>query len=211
MRNNKLFQVSTLTAFKNKGYDGIISVKKMLTFGDTGFGTFDKLNGEMIVVDGVVYRALGDCSIEVAGLADTTPFATLGALGKCEGQILAINGDMICAGEKLNHAIAHPENPILARISGEFESIEIHGVWPQKKPYEALDRIVSDQSVVVLKNINGCLVGIFCPASAQGINVVGWHFHFISDDKKIGGHVNHFSARHLNVVFNVKDELAIIK
>ncbi|WP_420840472.1 acetolactate decarboxylase [Acetobacterium wieringae] len=41
--------------------------------------------------------------------------------------------------------------------------------------------------------------------------MVGWHFHFISDDKKIGGHVNHFSARHLNVAFNVKDELAIIK
>ncbi|WP_286947668.1 acetolactate decarboxylase [Acetobacterium sp. UBA5834] len=211
MRNNKLFQVSTLTAFKNKGYDGIISIKKMLTFGDTGFGTFDKLNGEMIVVDGVVYRALGDCSIEVAGLADTTPFATLGALGKCEGQILAINGDMICAGEKLSHAIAHPENPILARISGEFESIEIHGVWPQKNPYEALERIVSNQPVQVLKNISGCLVGIFCPASAQGMNMVGWHFHFLSDDKKIGGHVNTFSARHLKVAFNVKDELAIIK
>lgn len=211
MESNKLFQVSNLTAFKNKGYDGIISIKKMLTFGDTGFGTYHKLNGEMIVIDGVAYRALGDCSIEVADLVDTTPFATLGVLEKCEARVLEINGDMSRAMEKLDQSIEHPENPILARISGKFEFIEIHGVWPQKKPYETLNRIVSDQAVVVLKNICGCLVGVFCPASAQGMNVVGWHFHFLSNDKKIGGHVNNFSARHLKVEFNVKDKLLIIK
>lgn len=211
MENNKLFQVSNLTAFKNKGYDGKISIKKMLTFGDTGFGTYHKLNGEMIVIDGVAYRALGDCSIEVADLAETTPFATLGVLEICEARILDINGDMGCAMEKLDQAIEHPEKPILARISGKFEFIEIHGVWPQNKPYGELDRIVRNQQVQVLKNISGCLVGVFCPASAKGINVVGWHFHFLSNDKKIGGHVNNFSARHLKVEFNVKDKLLIIK
>lgn len=210
MKNNKLFQVSTLAAFQNKGYDGQISIKNMLSYGDTGFGTYDKLNGEMIVLDGVAYRALGDCSVEVADLSDTTPFATLGVLEKSKEQVLEINGDMSQLIANLNKSIDNTENPILSRISGRFEIIEIHGVWPQSQPYQELDKIVSEQSVLVLEKIRGSLVGIFCPDSARGINVIGWHFHFLSEDKKIGGHVNNLIATSLNIKFKITEKLAII-
>lgn len=210
MEDNKLFQVSTLAVFQNKGYDGQLSIKTMLTYGDTGFGTYHELNGEMIVLDGIAYRALGDCSIEVADLSDTTPFATLGILGISAGRELKIKGDMICLMEQLDKLIDRTEKPILTRISGRFEIIEIHGVWPQDKPYEDLDKIVSDQSVLVLEKICGSLVGIFCPESAHGMNVVGWHFHFLSEDKKIGGHVNNFVAERLNVKFKVMENLIVI-
>ena len=210
MENNRLFQVSTLAAFQNKGYDGEISIKTMLTYGDTGFGTYHQLNGEMIVLNGIAYRALGDCSVEVVDLSDTTPFATLGSLEKSESQVLEVNGDMVCLMENLDRCIDHPENPKLARISGVFKRIEIHGVWPQKKPYQELDRIVGEQPVLFLENISGCLVGVCCPESAQGVNVVGWHFHFLSADKKIGGHVNNLVAGQLNIEFQIKNNLAII-
>jgi len=210
MKNNKLFQVSTLAAFQNKGYDGQISIKNMLSYGDTGFGTYDKLNGEMIVLDGVAYRAVGDCSVEVADLSDTTPFATLGVLEKSKEQVLEINGDMSQLIANLNKSIDNTENPILSRISGRFEIIEIHGVWPQSQPYQELDKIVSEQSVLVLEKIRGSLVGIFCPDSARGINVIGWHFHFLSEDKKIGGHVNNLIAASLNIKFKITEKLAII-
>lgn len=45
--------------------------------GDIGIGTFDKLNGELIMLDGVVYRAAGDGSVEVVSDEETVPFATL--------------------------------------------------------------------------------------------------------------------------------------
>ena len=32
----------------------------------------------------------------------------------------------------------------------------------------------------------------------NSINAVGWHFHFISDDKKVGGHVLNLSAKNIN-------------
>lgn len=210
METNKLFQVSTLSEFQNKGYDGQISLKTMLAYGDTGFGTYHKLNGEMIVLNGVAYRARGDCSIEVADLSDTTPFATLGVLNKNDGRVLEINGDMLRLIQILDRTIGHTENPVLATISGLFKIIEIHGVWPQEKPYEELDKIVSDQSILVQEKISGCLVGVFCPESARGMNVVGWHFHFLSEDKKIGGHVNDLIAGYLNIEFNVKENLSMI-
>lgn len=53
-------------------------------------------------------------------------------------------------------------------------------------------------------------MGIYCPESAQGMNVVGWHFHFLSADKKIGGHVNDLSVGDLVVEFEIKESLSII-
>lgn len=210
MKNERLFQVSTLTDFKNKGYDGLTAIKTMLEYGDTGFGTYHELNGEMIILDGVAYRALGDCTVDVAVLSDTTPFATLGVLGKSEGQMLEVNGDMTLLRESLSNCTANPEKFVLAKITGLFDIIELHGVWPQKKPYEELDKIVSDQSILVLEKISGCLVGIYCPESAQGINVIGWHFHFLSTDKKIGGHVNDLSVGSVFVEYEIKESLAVI-
>lgn len=102
MKSETLFQVSTLTDFQNKGYDGQVSIKTMLAYGDTGFGTYHELNGEMIVLDGVAYRARGDCSVEVANLSETTPFATLGFLKKDEEQFLAVNGDLRALMKNLN-------------------------------------------------------------------------------------------------------------
>nr|WP_320024865.1 acetolactate decarboxylase [uncultured Acetobacterium sp.] len=210
MKSETLFQVSTLTDFQNKGYDGQISIETMLAYGDTGFGTYHELNGEMIVLDGVAYRALGDCSVEVADLSDTTPFATLGFLKKDEEQFLAVNGDLTALMKNLNSLTGISQKPILARLTGVFDIIELHGVWPQKKPYEELDKIVSDQSILVMEKIRGFLVGIYCPESAQGMNVVGWHFHFLSADKKIGGHVNDLSVGDLAVEFEIKESLSII-
>ncbi|MBI4855711.1 MAG: acetolactate decarboxylase [Acetobacterium woodii] len=210
MKSETLFQVSTLTDFQKKGYDGQISIETMLAYGDTGFGTYHELNGEMIVLDGVAYRARGDCSVEVANLSETTPFATLGFLKKDEEQFLAVNGDLRALMKNLNILTGISQKPILARLTSVFDIIELHGVWPQKKPYEELDKIVSDQSILVMEKIRGVLVGIYCPESAQGMNVVGWHFHFLSADKKIGGHVNDLSVGDLVVEFEIKESLSII-
>lgn len=38
-------------------------------------------------------------------------------------------------------------------------------------------------------DISGSLVGFKFPAYADGINVAGYHFHFVSDDRSVGGHV----------------------
>lgn len=210
MKNESLFQVSTLADFQNKGYDGQTVIKTMLEYGNTGFGTYHELNGEMIVLDGVAYRALGDCSVEVANLFDTTPFATLGFLEAGDDQILKVNGDMSQLMESLSKCTGNTEKFVLSKITGVFDIIEIHGVWSQQKPYEELDKIVSDQSILVLEKISGCLVGIYCPESVREMNVVGWHFHFLSADKKIGGHVNDLSVGSLVVEYTIKEFLSVI-
>lgn len=211
MKNEALYQVSTLCAFQNKNYDGQISVGKMLEFGNTGFGTFHGLNGEMILINGVVYCALGDCSVVTVQENETTPFATLGFLENKKETLLTMHGDMSDLMNKLNEITNNPEKPILGLISGVFEKIVLHSVWPQVKPYEELKKIIDHQAIVIEKKIEGTLVGIRCPKSYQGLNVVGWHFHFLSKDLKIGGHVNDLWIEEVNISFDEKESLEVIQ
>ena len=49
---NKMYQVSTLQALALGYTRAVISAEELLKEGDTGLGTFEDLNGEMIVMDG---------------------------------------------------------------------------------------------------------------------------------------------------------------
>ena len=49
-------QVALLQSLALGYFDGSITVKEWKTFGDTGIGTFEGLNGELIALDGVIYQ-----------------------------------------------------------------------------------------------------------------------------------------------------------
>ena len=60
-----LYQVALIQSLVQGYYDGIITVGELKQHGDTGIGTFEGLNGEMIVLDGTVYQAVADGSMLV--------------------------------------------------------------------------------------------------------------------------------------------------
>ena len=68
------FQVSLLQGLTFGDYYGSVSVKELKSKGDTGLGTFDGLDGEMIMLDGEVYKAKGDGSVELTEDSETIPF-----------------------------------------------------------------------------------------------------------------------------------------
>lgn len=49
--------------------------------------------------------------------------------------------------------------------------------------------MVRNQPTFDLHEVRGSLVGFRFPVKTQGINVAGYHFHFITDDRSAGGHV----------------------
>ena len=70
-----LYQVALIQSLVQGYYDGIITVGELKQHGDTGIGTFEGLNGEMIVLDGTVYQAVADGSALVeAAKGDGTPW-----------------------------------------------------------------------------------------------------------------------------------------
>ena len=75
--DDSMYQVSLMQAFMHGEYDGVITVGDLKTHGNTGLGTFEGVNGEMIILDGVVYQAAADGSINVMPDNETVPFATI--------------------------------------------------------------------------------------------------------------------------------------
>ena len=208
-----IYQVSTFEAFKNRGFDGCGSVKELLKHGDIGFGTYHALDGEMIVLEGVPYKADGDCRVKIADENDRTPFATISDFKPDTyiemGEFTSISDLCRQLAEQQRYQIH--ERCFIGRLDGCFKEIEVHSVWPVESPYEALDEIVGRQKCVTLQGITGTLVGVRCPEWAEGKNFVGWHFHFLSKDHKWGGHVNQISGGQLTGRFKSCNQIECVE
>jgi acetolactate decarboxylase len=79
--------------------------------------------------------------------------------------------------------------PHAIRIRATFSRLKVRSVPRQKKPYPPLSQVVKTQSEWQWRNVRGTLVGFWFPKYFSGMNLADYHFHFLSDDRKSGGHV----------------------
>ncbi|MBC8206622.1 MAG: acetolactate decarboxylase [Kiritimatiellaeota bacterium] len=184
-----LMQVSTIDALLAGAYDGQMTLGELKTHGNLGLGTFDALEGEMIVIDGNVYQARVDGAVYELPDEATTPFAAV--VNFDADQAALLHGSL--TEEALQSQIdklAPNKNLFLAfRVDGTFPSMKVRSVPKQSKPYPPLADAVKDQAVFEYTNVTGTVLGFRCPAFVKGINVPDYHLHFISKDRKTGGHV----------------------
>jgi len=191
---NTLTQVSTIDALLAGAYDGQMTVGELLRHGNLGIGTFDALEGEMIVIDHQAYQALADGTVRLMPDSAATPFATI--VNFSADQIIARDGQ-ITYSELQTHVdkAAADKNLFLAvRFDDTFPAMKVRSVPKQEKPYPPLAEVTQHQAVFEYTNVSGTVVGFRCPAFVKGVNVPGWHLHFISNDRKIGGHILDFKA-----------------
>jgi acetolactate decarboxylase len=95
------------------------------------------------------------------------------------------------------------------RIDGRFELVRARSVPRQQPPYRPLTEVVSEQHVFELTDVEGTMLGFRFPEYAEGIEVSGWHLHFVSEDRRRGGHVLGSRARRLRVRVDPSGELHV--
>ena len=95
------------------------------------------------------------------------------------------------------------------RIDGRFESVKARSVPRQDPPYRALTEVVGEQHVFELDTVDGTMLGFRFPEYAEGIEVAGWHLHFISEDRARGGHVLDCRAETVHVGLDPSGELHV--
>ena len=187
-----LYQVALLQALTLGYFDDVVTVKELKMHGDTGIGTFEGLDGEMIVLDGVVYRANQACKVNVVNNSVRVPFSNVTFFDKDFSVKLRNVTDKSAFESALNaqvdkHGI---NNFYMVKVHGDFAEILVRSEQGQVEPYPTLvEALQATQNEVTRQNISGTLVGLYCPAFMSSLNSTGWHFHFISDDKTFGGHV----------------------
>ena len=194
--DDAMYQVSLMQAFMHGEYNGVISVGDLKSHGDTGLGTVEGVNGEMIILDGVVYQAAADGSINVMSDNETVPFATITSFDE-DGNIANItakNFDDLTG--QLDKTIEKygTNNMYVVKIKGDFSNITVRSVEKQEKPYKEFTQVAAvDQKVFNHTDQTGTVVAVYFPEYMNELNMHGWHLHFLSDDKTKGGHVLGFS------------------
>lgn len=190
-----VMQVSTIDSLIVGNYDGYMPCSELLENGDFGLGTFHGLDGEMIVLEGKVYQVKADGNVYTPDLNTSSPFASLCSF-QPEKTIAVKNGTDFKAIENIIDTAAPNKNLFCAvRIDGEFSSMETRSVPAQKKPYPPLSEIAKTQPKFKMSNIKGTIVGFRCPSFVKGINVPGYHLHFLSEDRTKGGHILSFETK----------------
>jgi len=200
---HEVFQASTVSALLEGVLDGPTTFAELARHGDFGLGTVNALDGEMTALDGEFFQATSDGRVNIVPPDMQTPFAVMIFFEPTV--VVDIDTPMDFPG--LTNAVdsAIPGGNIFYAIkaAGRFEQISVRSVPRQTKPYPSLLKAVDEQPVFDHQEIDGTLVGFRFPDYTQGLNVPGYHLHFLSDDRTVGGHVMRFSTRNARVEIDV--------
>jgi acetolactate decarboxylase len=193
-----LFQVSTSGALVQGIYERAVSSTFLLNYGDFGIGTFDNLDGEMVVLDGAIYQVRSDGTVTRIVDDTGTPFAVVVHFVANQDQII----DSASSFEdltKICNQYRDSDNLFYAfRIDGHFNHIHTRAMEA------TLDGLPLAQAAAIqpefeFKDIDGTLVGLWSPQFSSSLNVAGYHFHFLSEDRTEGGHLLDCSGKNLRV------------
>ncbi len=183
-----LFQVSTAGAFVEGLYRGEVTIGALREHGDFGLGTFDGLDGEMVALDGHFYQVRGDGSVREVEKDARSPYAMVTRFSVGDAVQLADCADLSSLLAQLDR-LRDSQNVFYAiRVEGEFDTVITRSVTrtPEGVPLVAA---ASQQHEFRLRNVRGTLVGFWSPGYLQTILVAGYHLHFLSDDRRSGGHL----------------------
>jgi acetolactate decarboxylase len=205
-----LVQISTIDALLNGVYDGVTTIGELKKYGDFGIGTFEALDGEMLEVDGAFYQIKADgVAYRVADNIET-PFTTVTYFDTDRTVTIPANLDYVGLQEYLD-GILPTENIFYAfKINGTFSYMKTRSVSAQQKPYPPLVEVTKTQPVFEFTNTQGTMVGFRCPSYVNGVNVPGYHLHFLTAKKDAGGHVLDFSITSAEASIDYTSEFKMI-
>ena len=194
---SSFYQYGSVIHFIQGVYDGEMTCNELLSKGDTGLGTFNAVDGEMVVVDGIVYR------VDAQGMAQTapgqlkTPFAAVSFFDNSDQSFQVKH---IASLSQMNQ-ILDSKLPTLnvfymLRINAFFERIDLRSENCQISPYQPLSETLPElQYEFTLEQVRGTLIVTRCPDYTKGCTIQGYHYHFINEEKQRGGHVFDFNLR----------------
>jgi len=201
MQNGKIYLSSPVNALVEGLYEQNISFAEVKKHGDFGLGTFNDLDGEMMMLDGHIYQITAQGEVNEIEEDALTPFS-------CVSFFEAMSTDTL-AGETcyddflkwLNTLLPSTNIFYAVRIEGKFAKVRTRSV-PKQDNYRPFVDVAKDQAVFDFEEIEGTLAGFYTPQFISSLNVPGWHLHFLSSDLKHGGHL--LECRPLNVSVGIQ-------
>lgn len=182
-----LYQHGTLALLVPGLLDGTITMKELLEHGDTGIGTGEGLDGELVILDGVPYQVDSNGKVNVVKDDFTLPFANSHFAEY--RHLVDVKGLDQKELDKKILSMTSANSFFSIRLHGTFTNVKTRAVKKSHKPYATLGKTAEDQSIFVRETVTGTLLSYYSPTIFDGSAVGGFHHHFLSDDHDFGGHV----------------------
>ena len=192
---HEIFQTSLMSALLDGVYEDEMTVRDLLSHGGFGIGTFNGLDGEMLIIDGTCYQLRADGGVSKADLGAYTPYAVVTNFVPHIESKLPQNVVRAEASKFIDKLTASQNYMYALRIDGDFEWIRMRTVVKQEKPYRPMVEATDEDAIIELHDVSGVVAGFRTPLYEQGIGVPGCHTHFLADDHTTGGHVLDFKLR----------------
>lgn len=187
-----LIQISTIDALLSGVYDGVMDFGTLKGYGDFGIGTFEGLDGEMLGFDGSFYQVRADGIAYAVPDSMETPFASITFFEIDSTHDLPEGIDYEQLQDFLNGVLPTGNIFYTIKIEGVFSYMKTRSVPAQEKPYPPLAEVTQNQPTFEFNDVEGTIVGFRCPAYVAGVNVPGYHLHFLTKNRDSGGHVLEF-------------------
>jgi acetolactate decarboxylase len=206
--HSTLFQVSTSVALVQGVYQGAVRVGTLREHGDHGLGTFEDLDGEMVIVDGHFFQVRSDGSVHEVVDDVLSPFAVVTRFTPHETFHLEHCLDLNSLAKAFD-GLRHSDNFFFAvRVDGHFDYAKTRAMC---KTAEGVPLAVaaSQQPEFEFEHVAGTLVGFWTPEYAKTLNIPGYHLHFLSRDHRSGGHLLQCRGRQLRLQIQREGVLSI--
>lgn len=205
-----LFQYSTLDSLMAGVYDGDITFGELKQHGDLGLGTFNTLDGEMVEVDHQFYQVKSDGVAYPVADDMKAPFAEVTYFAA--DQTIEVGDPLDCSQLQsyLDKRLPSLNVPYAIKITGVFAQLQTRSVPKQTKPYPPLAQVVKTQSTFEFSDVTGVMVGFRLPGYMSGVGAAGYHLHFLTADRKAGGHVLGCQVQRVTAEIDTTSELNMV-
>lgn len=182
-------QIGTYDYLVSPDYDGLAPVREATSGSTIGLGTFDHLDGELVMLGGTVYRVPTNGIPVPVSPSLLTPYVQ--AIDFTPQARERVDRGTSCAdlGPIITKLAGTTDGIIAVRLHGRFPELTTRSVPRQSRPYPPLSEVVAQQTEFDLGPANATLVGFWQGPAMAGVGPPGLHLHGLTVERDGGGHV----------------------
>lgn len=204
---SKITQYSTIGALMSGHFSGDFPLNSNHSPTLFGLGCSCGISGELTVCGGEFWEAtageklhkLTDCRLPFLQVTEFVAENEFEAKGINEANL----------DQHLSQQLAIANIFLAVNVKSCFDKVVIRRPQRDETQTRSVEEMADAQQVDTLTTISGQLIGFWTPELFGRISVPGFHFHFLSEDRRYSGHVLSFKTAEAMVAYQVKTSIEI--
>jgi acetolactate decarboxylase len=207
-KGNAAYLSAPVTSLMKGYYEQDTLIGDLKRHGDFGLGTFNGLDGEMAMLEGKVYQLSADGFAYDVDNKIQTPFACVTFFSPDIEEEIDGDFDHNAFSTILDRLILSPNMLFALRIDGRFNHIRVWSVSKQEN-YQPMVETDEARPTFEYRDVDGTLAGFYTPRFIRSLSMPGFHLHFLTSDRKRGGHLHECSVKKATIGLQLVPRLTL--